>query len=300
MSGARSISPMTAWLVALAMVLPMPIPLLVPLMIVEPAGIEGADEIHYRRELAEYLDTDRRIDGRAKGVMLAMSGGSCATVGASRLTESGVEMYVAYYYGATIATFEGLVDLLNDGRPDFIAIQDTVLVMKPTPYQARNLYYKARTHWYGQLYGLGAKLNFLAVDSDENDSWRCGGNFVPREAWPDIVVSASNSISTITDQKRSQIVEFLGKFDAAGIPVIIAGPPENRYTASYRQEVFQIVQDVVNANSTLSNVTLHRQSRHTPLEHFYDPLHVAPEANQPYRNWLNNEIIHALRNREDR
>ena len=268
MSSARSVSPLTSWLLAFVMVLPIPLTLFVPFMFVEPAGIEGADETHYRSEISDYLDADRRMDRRATGVMLAMSGGSCATVGPLRLSESGIDLYVAYYYGATIDTFEGLVNVLLDGAPDFIVIQDTVLVMKPTPYQARALYYKSRTHWYGQFYGLAAKLELLEADTKGNDNWRCGANLVPREAWPDIVESASNSISAVTAQKRSQIVGFLGKFDAAGIPVIVAGPPENRYTASYRKDVFQIVQDVVNGDSTLSNVSLHRQSELTPSEHF--------------------------------
>ena len=299
MNGPRSVSPLKAWLLALVVALPIALPLLIPMTRIEPVELGVARELRFRHDLAEFLNTDRGVGNRPKGVMLAMSGGKCATVGPIRLADNGVDMYVASYPLATLASFDGLVDVLVDGTPDFIAIQDTVLLRTEPIDRNQFLYAQARSYWYGQIFALARRLNGRELESAENDSWRCWPKSDHRETWAVQVQRSKAGMSFFLDQPSTRSIEFLNNFLAAGIPVIIASPPMNTYTVNYRQGVFQAASELVSASTPLQNVSFHRQLKLLPVAHFNGPHHLSSEASQPYRAWLNSEIVRVLRVREN-
>jgi hypothetical protein len=303
MNERRHAAPRKAWLIAIVIVVPMLLPVFAPISFVEPAGLRGANEYHYRYDLSEFLIEDRAERSRPVGVMLAMSGGNCATVGPIQLTADGVHLYVAFYLDATAGTFDGLMDLLVEGRPDFLIVQDTVLVLdRPLRRyeQLSNKYEEARSYWSGQLLGLAQKLGVGFANFEANEeSWRCPAISKQKMMWEDAVQATIRRIDSYSQQRRTVSVDLLDTFSAANIPVLIASPPANSYTFGYGLAVHEAAGEFIDEGSVNGTVSLHRQASLTPTAQFNDPMHLSPNASQAYREWLNNEIVQVLEGQVD-
>ena len=303
MSQSRFSAPPTAWLIAFVIVVPMLLPVFAPVSIVEPAGLRGANEYHYRHDLRNFLIEDRAERSGPVCVMLAMSGGNCATVGPIQLSADGVHMYVAFYPDATAETFDGLLDLLVAGQPDFLVVQDTVLVLDRPLRRYEKLsvkYEEARSYWSGQLIGLARKFGGQFADFEADDeSWRCPAISKQKMMWEDAVQATMRRIDSYSQQRRTESVELLGRFSAANIPVLIASPPANSYTFGYGLAVHEAAGELVDERPANDIVTLHRQENLTPTAQFNDPMHLSPDASTAYREWLNSEIVQVLEERVD-
>ncbi len=303
MSDTPSSAPVKAWLIALLVVLPMLLPLVAPFPFVEPAGLRGANEYHYREDLTRLFAQEKAERSAPLGVMLAMSGGNCATVGPLQLAGDGVHMYVAFYPDATAETFAGLIDLLVAGEPDFVVIQDTILVLDRPARRfeyASARYEEARSYWTGQLFGLARKLGVDFVDQDSSDeSWRCPAIAKQKLMWEEAVQATMRRIDSYSQQRRAESVEFLQKFAAANIPVLIVSPPANNYTVGYGLAVHDAAAELATVGVQNASISLHRQVALTPTEQFNDPMHLSADASQSYRLWLNGEIKRVLRQRHD-
>ncbi len=301
MSDSRYAAPLKAWLIALVLALPMLIPLFAPVSFVEPARLRGANEYHYRHDLSQFLIEDRAARTGPVGVMLAMSGGNCATVGPIQLTVDGAHMYVAFYPDATAETFDGLMDLLVKGQPDFLVVQDTVLILdRPLRRfeQISETYEDARSYWSGQFLGVARKLGMPIVDFDAKDeSWRCPAILKQKMMWEDAVEATLRRVDSYSQQRRTESVELLDIFSAANIPVLIASPPANSYTFGYGLAVHDAAGDLIDERPANFTASLHRQETLTPIEQFNDPMHLSPSASQAYREWLNSEIMQTLKER---
>ena len=295
MNRSRHSPPLVAWLLAIAVALPIALPLFLP----RPTGDSQPNEDRFRHELVEFLISNRGNDDSPRGVMLAMSGGSCATVGPRRLSPDGVDLYVAFYYEADLGTFSGLVDVLLDGKPDFVVIQDTVFVRARTPNWARQKYRIARSFWTRQIKGLAGEVGTREANKEVDYNWRCRGWPKERSEWTAHIVKSIARIRPYSDQLRAEAHDFVKSFTTSGIPVIIASPPTNSYAVDYRSRVFESVSQLMDSGSSIGAVSLHRQSTTLPAELFPDPNHISPEENQPYRDWLNAEIMRVLREQSD-
>lgn len=305
MSGPRRISPPLAWIIALAFVSPLLLSVLAPIEIVEPAGLRGANEYHYRHDLDEFLNLPTERVDRPRGVMLAMSGGSCALVGPRQLAPDGVEMYVVFYPGATLERFDGLLDMLVDSNPDFIVVQDgvvTLALVEPVQFDEWVLdrYSETRSYWTGQLLGIARHFGVQRIEQLEDDnSWRCHARALPKSKWASKLDSERYSELVYSERQRKRVIEILSTFTAAEIPVLFVGAPMNTYTADYMTEVHQAARELVANNSALSSTSFHRPSSPLPESDFFDPVHLWPHANSTYREWLNDEIIRVLQDRSD-
>ncbi len=288
MNRAWRVTPLRAWVIALILVLPMLAPLLMPSMLPQPVESLYLSDDYYRQELIEYLQTPRAERKRPIGVMLTMSGGSCATVGPLRLAPEGVEMYVIYYPGATLSDFHWVTDTMVQGKLDFIVIQDTVLSFsRSLVYQ---LYLRSRQYWRKLLYSI-----IGLQDSKVGELTRCGVKTMPLKAWSGSVSRSIARIDPYSVRRREYVELFLSRFTDKKIPIMIASPPHNRFTAHYRSLVFDLASELVARGSALSGVSQHRQSEPTPTAQFRDPNHLSPKWSGAYRSWLSTEIERTLR-----
>lgn len=294
-------SPPTAWLITFFLVLPIPLPLIYPIMMVDPGEFEGANEFVYRQQVAQFLERGRSGDNRSRGVMLAMSGGSCATVGPHMLSANGAEMHVVFYPEASPESFHGLIEVLVDGKPDFVVIQDTVLVRSQSSRAATALlsYNSARSYWRGQFAGLARKLNGHEFGLADSDNWRCPWPSQPQSSWPELVNRYVEQISPYSEARNVQVVEFIRRLSAIETPVVIVAPPANKFTSKYRRQVFQAASAMADASPPLPNVSFHRQPQLMPTELFINPFHLSRESSQSYRTWLNNVVTGVLQVREN-
>jgi len=301
LSDVRHAAPLRAWLIAVVLVVPTLLPLVAPISFIEPAGLRGANEYHYRHDLSQFLIEDRAERSGPVGVMLAMSGGNCATVGPIQLMADGVHLYVAFYPDATAETFDGLTDLLVAGRPDFLVVQDTVLVLdRPLRRfeQISDKYEEARSYWSGQLIGLARKLGGGIAGVNANDeSWRCPAISKQEMTWEDAVQATMRRIDSYSQQRRSESVALLDVFSAADIPLLIVSPPSNSYTTGYGLAVHLAASELIDERLATSAVSLHRQPALMPIAQFNDPMHLSPSASKAYREWLNSEIMQVLEQR---
>ena len=286
MNGARRASPPSAWALALALSIPIAAPLFIPFLSQTPS------EQFYRHELAEFLKSAPGERNYPMGVMLTASGGNCATVGPQRLTANGAGMYVVKHSSGRSEDFQDLLDVLVNNHPDFVVIQDLVLT-PPHPAANKN-YQQARSDWRNLLVGLAQELHLLTAEQNSDRARRCSTALTPQEFWPDIVQRAMRHVRPYSDPQQRKIMNFLGAFPAAGIPVLVASPPQNEFTAGYRSKLFLAVSHLVQQDNSMTGVSLHRQPVLTPGEKFLDPLHLNPDENQAYRAWLNGEIMNAL------
>lgn len=303
MSDSKRGAPLRAWLLAVVLVTPMLLPLVAPISFVEPAGLRGANAYHYRQDLARFLIEERGEHSGPMGVMLAMSGGNCATVGPLRLATDGASMYVVFFPDATSEAFDSLMDAVLAGEPDFVVIQDTVLVLdRPLRRFERitDQYEEARSYWSGQVLGFARTLGgpFADIDADE-ESWRCPALLKQQWMWEDAVQATMGRINSYSQQRRAESVALLDTLSAARIPVIIVSPPSNNYTAGYGLAVHQAAGALLEGSVTYPTVKLRRQPDLTPIAQFNDPMHLAPDASQGYREWLNGEIVQVLEERVD-
>jgi hypothetical protein len=208
-------------------------------------------------------------------------------------------LYVTFYPDATLQSFDKLVDVLVARKPDFIVIQDAVLVIERPGQQVSMLYTWARSYWVGQIYGLARNLGGDKIVPVDDQSWRCGSRILPRSNWPADVQGKMVRISPFSSDKKAEATRFLSPFLEAGIPVLVAGPPTNGYTIEYRTRMLKVVSELLDANPPLPGVSLHWQSELSPADNFLDPLHIMPARNQPYRDWLNSEIVRVLQERKN-
>lgn len=285
MSDARSAAPLWVWAITLALVLPLPAPFFIPSLIGDPAGVLGPNEFRYRHELGEFLKTAPRDRARPTGVMLTMSGGSCATVGPRRLASHGADMFVAYYSAASLNDYSGLIDVLVRAQPDFVVIQDTVLTQPARPLWFP--YSQVRAYWRSRIYQLAGRPSAREADQALRNRWRCGTFLRPPRSW----VYTPDRIKPYSEHQRRNVAEFLTQFSKAKIPILIASPPANETTAEYRYKIFQVASALIAQDNTIPGVSLHRQSGLTPRRQFHDPIHLSPGASHTYRTWLNGEIM---------
>ena len=298
MSNVRRISPPASWLIALVIASPIILPLLLPSTKLQP--VRAANETHYRRDLVEFLSSPGAGDDRPRGVMLAMSGGGCAAVGPSVLAANGVEMYLTVYNDATLAHFRGLLDVLVQSKPDFIVIQDTVLVLEKRSDWLRDGYLRARTFWREKLRGVMQQTGARQLNDQEINDWRCAGWPKDRATWTSYVEEQMVRILPNSEERRTHVANFIDVFADSNIPVIIAGPPMNPYTIDYSAKMHAAARQLVDSERRKHAVSFHRQIRPMPAAHFPDPFHLSPDKNQPYRDWLDSVIKRALQERSDR
>ena len=291
MSGPRIFTPLKAWALALILTLPIAAPLLIPALTVDPAVYGEPDEYRYRHELAAYLAIPPGKRQRPKGVMLAMSGGSCATAGPPRLASDGADLYVVYFPFARLSYFQRLADDLVQSNPDFLVVQDAVLTRPVRP--VRGLYRRARSYWANKIYSLAGRHDAEQTDQACAGNWKCPLRAPQTDDWDE----PSTRVHPFSEHQQKSVVAFLTKFSKAKIPVIVASPPANEVSAQYRREVYRLAQTLISHDGPLHGVTLHRQSAFTPKSHFFDSTHLLPQANGPYRTWLNGEIMRVLRKR---
>ena len=296
MNRARRASPPNAWILALLLVLPLPLPLIAPIEFVEPAGLKVATTDYYRHDLATYFSTRRGDFDPPKGVMLAMSGGSCATFGPLQLSEGGVEMYVVTFNEATLKSFQALRDDLILGAPDFLVVQDAVIAKTRPSSRSLDLYKTARSYWVGQFRGIVHSQGTYNQQTVTDESWRCPWGPLPQDDWPEIVARDKKRVSTYSKQMHDKTMNFLGEF-AASFPVLIVSQPRNEFTHEYSLEVFSVARALAGPQPTHSSVSFHRQVSAMSAMQFIDPLHLSPGENQPYRDWLNTEIVKVLEGR---
>lgn len=293
MNGAGVFAPMGAWALAFALTLPMAAPLILPSLTVEPAVFGEPDEYRYRHELTAYLATPPDRRQRPKGVIFAMSGGSCATVGPLRLASDGADLYVVYFSLARLSYFPRLVDVLLNAKPDFVVVQDAVLTRPTRP--VRGVYNRARSYWANKFYGLAGRQDTRQTDEVHDDNWKCPSRARRRAGWDEPL----SPVQPFSERQHKNVMAFLTAFSKAEIPVIIASPPANEVSAPYRGNVFRLAHTLISRDGPLPGVTLHRPAALTPKSHFFDPTHLQPAFNGPYRAWLNGEIMRVLRMRGD-
>jgi hypothetical protein len=277
----------------------MALPIINPFEFVEPAGLKGANDYHYRHDLTNFLGSERKENAASNGVMLAMSGGNCATAGSLRLAPDGVSLYAAFYPSATIDAFDGLIDDIVAGKADFVVIQDSVLVSAQplrTFEKMSAKYDQARSYWSGQLHGLAPESGAL----EDEEAWRCPAISKPQSAWAAVVADATAAIEPFSTQQQLAVADFLQDFSAAGIPVFIVGSPANSYTVEYRAKMHHAARELVGTDLAVGDVSFHQHATQLPDEDFSDPMHLSPSANQPYRYWLNDEIVKTLQDKSDR
>jgi len=292
MSNSYRTTPLRVWTFALILTLPMPAPLFLPVTEAKKVGTQYLSEDYYRQELVDYLHTPRTERKRPMGVMLTMSGGSCATAGSLRLVPDGVEMYVIYYSSANLADFYGVADTLIQSDPDFVVIQDTVLVYSRS--QVVHLYRQARQFWRKLFFDLSG-----IQDPHPVELARCYPTTMPLEAWPDSVRRSIAIIDPYSERQRKFVEKFLTQFTDIGIPIMITSPPHNEFSALYRSHVFGIASALVRQSPSLSGVSMHRQSEPTPTAQFNDPSHLSASESGAYRSWLNTEVERTLRIQND-
>lgn len=300
MSGHRRSAPPTAWLLAFVTILPMPLPLLVPGEFAQHKILAANEEL-YRRELGEFLGAPRHDDSEMRGVMLAMSGGGCAAIGPRRLADDGVDLYMVVYNEATVMQFRGLVDDIVSGRPEFVVIQDTVLIQTKPGDPIRDRYREARSYWRSLVRrGFAAQNGNRNGDAGGVGNWQCTGWPEARSQWAGKVRSRTDRLLAHPLKQHEAIAEFVGSFSDAGIPVMVVSPPANSYSSDYTSRVHDAARTLLSGEPPITGVSLHRQASLMPDELFPDPFHLSPEKNQPYRDWLNEEIIRVLGERADR
>lgn len=293
MSRPRAFTPLRSWALALALTLPILAPLLIPTLKVEPAVFGEPDEYRYRHELAAYLATAPEKRQRPTGVMLAMSGGSCATIGPLRLSSDGADLYVVYFPSARLSYFHRLADDLVQAKPDFVVVQDAVLTRPVRPVVG--LYRRARSYWANRIYGLAGWQDTRQADEAHAGNWKCPLRAPQSDDWDE----PSTRVHPFSERHQKFVVAFLTKFSKAKVPVIVASPPANEVSAQYRRKVYRLAHTLISHDGPLHGVTLHRQSALTPKSHFSDPTHLLPQASGPYRTWLNGEIMRVIRKRAD-
>ena len=291
-------SPVAAWLIALLVVFPMPWPLISQ----SSNSVSATADViksRYHEDLAEFLQAPQEDDGSARGVMLAMSGGGCATIGPHRLAPQGAKLFSVVHNNAQLTHFLGLVDTITNGNVDFVVIQDTVVTKTQQREQLREKYWVVRTFWRDRVYELIQDLGAERLVRIDKELWKCDGWPKERDDWAAEVDSGFARLTPYSEQRRVDIVSFIEEFDRLGIPVIIASAPTNSYSVAYSMKVHETASKLVHADPRLATVSLHRQPASMDDTLFPDPFHIRPEANQPYREWLNGVIMRVLQEHSD-
>lgn len=300
MSGNRRSAPATAWLLALLMILPVALPLVVPAEYQKHYFLETRDELH-RRDLTGFLEAPRSGDDAPRGVLLAMSGVGCAAIGLPRLSANGVDLYMAVYNEATIHHYRSLVNDLVAGGADFIVIQDTVLIQTRAGYPIRERYRQARSYWRSQiLRGLAVHTGRQYAEAGAVGHWECTGWPAERSQWVAEVRNGMDRIFAHLQRQQDDVVDFIANFSAADIPVMIVSPPTNTFTIEYTSLIHDSARAMLSGEASMPGVSFHRQEALMPDALFPDPFHLSPEKNQPYRDWLNEEIMRVMKDRSNR
>jgi len=278
-------APVSAWLVALVCLLPLPIPILFSSQITGLSPGPGDVET-----LRSYFP-ESRLSSNWRGVMLTMSGGLCATEGRVPLVPGGIDLVVLYSPSAALEDFEPLLDALEEARPDFLVIQDTILFREPV-FDPKELYFDARRRWRALLFGAMERWTGGRQGGPQPLS-RCRPDVMPRDRWASTLEKVQPSSGPI-NVSRVRAAERILKRLASVAPILIVAPPYSTESESYREAVAATARGIVASARVGGEITWHAPREPVPASAFADPLHLLPRFNGPYRRWLNDEISQVM------
>lgn len=294
--------PMVAWAVAAVLCAPLALSLLVFGPLAEQdaatAGMDAYVELLERDFAPPPEDAEVR-----RGLVFAMSGLNCATVGPKRLPGGRIDLTVVTRPAASLLDFRLLIDPVIAARPDFVIVQSTMLVVAPRS-ALWNAAKGARSFWR-RFFHTSMQLLVIEGLLGREDTWapepetpfRCGR---PR-TWP--MKESQDALGWLTyrmmppvDRRRDQMRAILLRFAEAGIPVLIVTPPVNGFAEAYYARVNEEARSTVGPAAGTAAIFFLEPSRLWPDEQFLDLMHIDPSRNESYRAWLSAAIAAAVGN----